>query len=293
MGGITPARIKQKVIRYWLSGLTRDEIAEKVGTSKGNVSSIIQEIKDNIPDIDLLRELAVEVKKNGYNLNLFASAYRQRMMLHDRGLSDDQIDELIQHVDEHCFRKGIEIPEFIDQISRVSFFSKRYGCPVEELDLLKQEKEMEIGAKEMLIFNLSEALIDKKEEFKEIESRIEAALAKEGVTQQDILDYKQKEPLFNTARQLEKELKFTQDKLMNLKVIVGIRDTSGAALYIPTVPHGMTSKDVVLACFLLARNAPHFRKTIISINKQGPSLGYTIDDLLDMQDYDKFDVVSY
>lgn len=207
-------------------------------------------------------------------------------MLYDRGLSDDQIDELIQLVDEHCYRRGIEIATFIDRISTLSLFSKRYGRPVEELDLWKQEMEM-------LIFNLSEALIDKKEEFKEIESRIEAALAKEGVTQQDILDYKQKEPLFNTARQLEKELKFTQDKLMNLKVIVGIRDTSGAALYIPTVPHGMTSKDVVLACFLLARNAPHFRKTIISINKQGPSLGYTIDDLLDMQNYDKFDVVSY
>ena len=222
MGGITPARIKQKVIRNWLSGLTRDEIANKVGISEGNVSSIIQEIKDNIPDIDLLRELAVGLKKNGYNLNLFAPAYRQRMMLYDRGLSDDQIDELIQLVDEHCYRRGIEIATFIDRISTLSLFSKKYGRPVEELDLLKQEKEMEIGAKEMLIFNLSVALIDKKQELQEIESRIEAALAKEGVTQQDILDYKQKEPLVNTIRQLEKELKFTQDKLMKLKVIVGI-----------------------------------------------------------------------
>lgn len=49
MGGITPARTKQKVIRYWLSGLTRDEIVNKVGISEGNVSSIIQQTKDNIP----------------------------------------------------------------------------------------------------------------------------------------------------------------------------------------------------------------------------------------------------
>lgn len=54
MGGKIPVKTKQKVLKLWLSAATRKKIAEKVGIGEGTVTSIVQEAKENIPDVDLL-----------------------------------------------------------------------------------------------------------------------------------------------------------------------------------------------------------------------------------------------
>ena len=84
MGGKTPTRIKQRVIKLWLSGLPRDEIAEKVGTSEGNINNIVTEVKKDIPDIDSLRELAVQIRQKDWDLDTFSSAVRHRNMLYKK-----------------------------------------------------------------------------------------------------------------------------------------------------------------------------------------------------------------
>jgi hypothetical protein len=91
MGAKTPAKIKEKVIKLWLSGLSRHEISKKVGTSTSNILNIVKEAKKNIPDIELLRAVAVSLRKKGWGLDLFSSAIRHRNMLYDRSLRDEQI----------------------------------------------------------------------------------------------------------------------------------------------------------------------------------------------------------
>ncbi len=76
---------------------------KKLGTSVGNINNIVTEVKKDIPDIDLLRELAVQIRKKGWDQETFSSAVRHRNILYRRELTDNQIDDLIENVDEHCF----------------------------------------------------------------------------------------------------------------------------------------------------------------------------------------------
>lgn len=61
--------IKSSIIKLYLQGKSRDEIAQKSGTSTGAVSNIIAEWKDGLDntDADALRELAVNMNRQKIN----------------------------------------------------------------------------------------------------------------------------------------------------------------------------------------------------------------------------------
>jgi hypothetical protein len=52
------------------SRLSRDQIAKDNEIEAGTVSSIIKDAKQEIPDIDLLREVALVLKKYGLDLSV-------------------------------------------------------------------------------------------------------------------------------------------------------------------------------------------------------------------------------
>jgi DNA-binding NarL/FixJ family response regulator len=59
--------MKDEVIRLYLQGLSRNDIARTCGVGEGTVSNIIDEWKRSldIPDVQSLRDLAVNLKKCG------------------------------------------------------------------------------------------------------------------------------------------------------------------------------------------------------------------------------------
>jgi transcriptional regulator with XRE-family HTH domain len=60
-----PLSIKTKVLNEWLQGFTRNKIAENNGIDAGTVTNIHQQARNkDIPDIDLMRELALMLKKD-------------------------------------------------------------------------------------------------------------------------------------------------------------------------------------------------------------------------------------
>lgn len=109
MGSRTPRRIEENILIFWLSGLPRKEVAEKAGVSVGTVLKVVKEAKTIKPDIDLMRGLAVTIRKKEWNLDILSSAVRHRNMLYRLSLTDEQIDDLI---DEHCFKKGMTFSSF-------------------------------------------------------------------------------------------------------------------------------------------------------------------------------------
>jgi len=52
-----PRSIRERVIKQWLLGMSRDEIAKDNDIGAGTVSSIIKDAKQEIPDIDLDKRL--------------------------------------------------------------------------------------------------------------------------------------------------------------------------------------------------------------------------------------------
>jgi transcriptional regulator with XRE-family HTH domain len=71
-----PKSIKQQVIKQWLQGTSRDQIAKDNGISAGTVSAIIKDAKQEIPDIDLLREVSLLLKNEDLDLSVLADSIR-------------------------------------------------------------------------------------------------------------------------------------------------------------------------------------------------------------------------
>ncbi len=270
MGGKTPARIKQRVINLWLSGLPRDEIAEKVETSVGNIINIVTEVKKDIPDIDLLRELAVQIRKKGWDQDTFSSAIRHRNMLYKKELTDNQIDDLIETVDEHCYKRNMSVNNFVDLVLSTSLFSQKYGCPIEGLDGLKAQKEDEVQRLQTEVGSLQSEINSSK-------SVRLYMLSRNNLTESDIAEYNQDKPLVDTIRTLRQDLEKANATIVLERAEAATREIFDYETWgIPYVPQNMTIEDVVKAAKLLARNAPQFKKQIKYILKMGPSLPYAV-----------------
>jgi len=69
VGKRIPSEIKNKVLDSWLFGIPSNMIATCNGIGYGSVYRIIESFKSKIPDIDVLRAVAVMIKQEGLSLN--------------------------------------------------------------------------------------------------------------------------------------------------------------------------------------------------------------------------------
>src|SRR4051812_29813452 len=141
MGSKIPKPIKLDVIRKWLEGKSRNNMAKEVGIGAGTVSGIIQEFRQNDPEFDLLREAAVKLKNQGINIESFASLVRLREILnqiegidhhHDQA-ADEKIESLIVSLEVFCFKQNLSIKEFVNLVHDISWKAEILGVPLEKL----------------------------------------------------------------------------------------------------------------------------------------------------------------
>jgi hypothetical protein len=158
MGNRIPHQIKIKVLREWLQGISRDKIALDNNIGEGSVTGITHQAKNSIPDLDLLREIALEIKKENIDLNHFASSFRLNKKLNRLGLTDDKIEKLLDEISNHCYRYQRDEKEFVSNIDEVfnlasSLDISPYDIPsyinkntmhLKELDKKIEEKEERI-----------------------------------------------------------------------------------------------------------------------------------------------------
>ncbi len=119
MGIQTPYSVKLKVIEGWVQGISRDKIALDNDIGAGTVTGIIQQSKTNIPDLDLMRELALKLKKENLDLNYFTSAVRLKKVLDGLDISEENVESFLEEINIHCFKKNIDKKEFILKIDEV------------------------------------------------------------------------------------------------------------------------------------------------------------------------------
>jgi hypothetical protein len=109
MGGKIPNTIRRQVITQWLYDFSRDQIAKDNEIGAGTVSTIIkqckeQKQKDHDFEFDLIRQVAVMLKREGVDVNTFASSIRLQRKLEQNGLSEEQIESFVENMDVHCFK---------------------------------------------------------------------------------------------------------------------------------------------------------------------------------------------
>ncbi len=203
MGAKIPRPIKLEVIRKWLQGKSRDQIAREVGIGAGTVSGIINECRQNDLQFDLLREVAVKLKNQGVDIGSFAPLVRLREILEEKewlldirreGEGEDldqieKIESLIISLEVFCFKHGLSVKEFFDQVRELYWAAEKYetsldGFPdyikqlesnanmlIEEIKQLKQEKQnaldnRQITANLLEEFQMSRPLFEKNQELK-------------------------------------------------------------------------------------------------------------------------------
>ncbi|HZA64171.1 MAG TPA: hypothetical protein VE573_14950, partial [Nitrososphaeraceae archaeon] len=145
-----PKSIREQVLKQWLQGMSRDQIAKDNDIGAGTVSVIIKDAKQEIPDIDLLRQGVLVLKKHDLNLSVFAPSIRIKNKLDKMGVSEDKIDSLIDNSNIHCFKRGLTADEYFNNVDKVCTLSENLEMPVDELPsyIIRQQLELEKVEKE-------------------------------------------------------------------------------------------------------------------------------------------------
>jgi transcriptional regulator with XRE-family HTH domain len=203
MKAIVPKSIKQRVIKQWLLGMSRDEVAKDNDIGAGTVSSIIKDAKQEIPDIDLLREVALVLKKYDLDLSVFAPSIRIKNKLDEMGLNEDQIDSLIDNANIHCFKRGLTGEEYFNIVDKVCALTDNLEMPLDELPnhIMQQELELEKVERET----------------KDAKLKQHQVLQRYDVNMNDLDEYRRNKPLVETIKSQQNKLEKAKAQIQYLK----------------------------------------------------------------------------
>ncbi len=176
MGAPLPQSIKIAVIEEWLKGFSRNSIAKKNKIGAGTVSDIIQKARINIPDIDLMREVAVTLKKHSMDVDSFASLVRLKTVLDRIGLPEEKLETLLEEINVHCFIDGTNEKEFVSKVDEVFDMAAELNTSIWGIVSQITQKKMEIA-------ELDKKIAEKKEDLKKMIERY-------GVTVDELEDYR-------------------------------------------------------------------------------------------------------
>jgi hypothetical protein len=107
-----PPDIRERVLTLWLKAYSRDNIAHIVGA--GTVSEIVKAYIQRDPEFVLLREFVIAVKKEAGGIKQLATAARLQRFLESHNLDGERIESLINVTSSQCFKKGINVQEFVE-----------------------------------------------------------------------------------------------------------------------------------------------------------------------------------
>jgi hypothetical protein len=209
MGSATPYSIKVKVIKEWIQGLYRDKIGQNNGIGTGTVTSIIQQTKTNITDIDLMRALALEIKKEKLEINYFASAVRLKKLLDEFELPEENVEAFLEGIIAHCFRQNINNKEFVSKIEEISKTANKLDISIFNIPAFINQKTKQLT-------ELNKEISIKQRQIKQI-------IEEYGLTKQDLKDFRLNRPHIDKIQELERTVKnLKQDKSMLLEELFEI-----------------------------------------------------------------------
>ncbi len=169
MGAPTPYSIKIAVIEGWLQGNSRKSIAKRNKVGTGTVSSIIQQTRNNIPDMDLMRSLAVILKKDKLDVSYFATIVRIKKVLDKIGLPEEKLETLLEEINVHCYIEGTSEKDFISKIDEVFDMAAEFDTSIWDINSQISEKTRQIK-------DLDKKIAEKQEDLRKITERFDVTV---------------------------------------------------------------------------------------------------------------------
>ena len=132
------------------------------------------------------------LKREGTDVNTFASSIRLQRKLEQKGLNEEQIESLIEYVDVYCFCHDLKPEEFINTINKVSVLSDNLGIPIDEIaEYIRQEEER---------------LKEIRQEITDLQMAQMQLLQHHNVTINTLREYEGNKPLVDNLAATQKEL---------------------------------------------------------------------------------------
>jgi hypothetical protein len=205
MGGKIPEPIRRKVLRQWLEGTPRRQIARENQIGTGTVSEIIKAIKekDSEARIDVLMETAVIFRRENLNTDTLLESIRLKHFLDEIDLKGEKLEDFARQLEIHSFKRGLTPDTFMNLVANISSLSDSLGVPFEELpESIKSSKEL-LNDTNVLIKNRSLMLKRVNESY--------------NVTITELEEYRRNRPLIETLKAKNLELEKARKQIFDLK----------------------------------------------------------------------------
>ena len=220
MGLKIPREIRLQAIRNWLEGKTRDQIAHELKIGSGTVSEIIKEYGRGDLDADLLREVALNLKNSGLDIQSFAPLVRLREVLEQKGWfldvrpgqqqqeeeeeeendDDNDIDRLLEKkmesfivsIEVFCFKQNLPLWQFFDLVYNLYLAAEEFDIPLESFPSHIEELKARI-----------ENLL---EQIRYFESEKQIALERSQITERLLEEFNMSRQMFDENQKLKQKL---------------------------------------------------------------------------------------
>lgn len=190
MGGKIPQPVREEVIRKWLRGYSRDDIAKDENIGEGTVTGIIQQRRQDDTDFDLLREVAVELRAGGLRIEDFAPLLRLKSLLEEKEVALEisktsilfneykKFEAIIITLEVLCFKNEMPMEQFFECV----------------FTLYSQVNNLGIS-----VGRMPEYIENQKKEILRLQSETRGELEKKGVTMNLLKEYQDNIPEYKAA----------------------------------------------------------------------------------------------
>ena len=203
MGTKTPRIIKIGVIRKWLEGKSREQIAKELQVATGTISGIIKESRHNDPEFDLLREVAVKLRNQGTEIESFAPLVRLREIVKEAGGLDiisegheqgtvEKFESLLVNLEVFCFKQIRSINEFVNLVHNISRVAEILAVPLDKFPSYIKQLESDLHR---LTKEIEQKKLEKQDAFQDY-----------GVTLNSLEEFNRNRPSYEEYREQKLEL---------------------------------------------------------------------------------------
>jgi hypothetical protein len=193
-----PEKVKREIIRLWMLGHPRDDIARDTNTSSGSVSNVIENWKNDLDrgEADALRELGKAIRASGLSPSECAAGARTTNLLTKNGVNIDKAEQFLSTTYKKCENLDLTPDKIVSHIEDLTKLSDEISLP--EIERVIKQKTSEKEGLDKQIYENKEKVSNVKRQAKEIEKRRDCAFEMQRKAGEDIL-------LFNEVKQeLEK-----------------------------------------------------------------------------------------
>src|SRR5215211_438114 len=190
--------IRRKIIRLWLEGKSRKDIALICDVSEGTVSNVIADWKQKLGegDADELRELGSNLKRSGIDAAQCAQGHRTSMILRNMGVNEEDFELFISKVYERSMKvSGLtadKIGSYVEDLVEFSDEDDDNGGnipKISEISYYIEQKKNEKRAVKEDIQNLQKQKKISEEEASYANELRDAALEDEKTTVTELREY--------------------------------------------------------------------------------------------------------